>query len=511
MMNYNPLLAAIFSVTLAAAGSALAADKSVNKALITKQSMGAKLPANISMVPAAAGKSNDLPRVELPAKQQPSIELPAVQANIPTKSSGSGASKKPVPTTTRIAPGTADSMRRTTSAIKLDKPARQDRDTGDGTAGPNKLDPKTVGRMAPARVGSNIVKGSFLNPGLTPTPTLVGKPRQLPAIRSPAFGDGALGDRASRIEQANQARGLKELDAMRGLQQDLTRIDPMDGDALGLTGGNRGGFGSALRGNRGSGNSGGFGSLDGPLGGILRGNQNGRGAAPLTPSMNPRDWMGGATSQDGGAEVTKSPSGVVTKTWEHEGTTYEDTSFPRGDGVDHDHHMREERRGDGTSTTVQTWTREDGSGYMHMTGRDSNFRVTYGRNVVFGPGREVESDLTSDNPTDRYPRWRPGPMHPDQMQDPNAPGYDSEFARWAARFDHSRKSGPPLINRVNPGPEGATPENEGPRLDPGQSIVINPSTEDPSRTGGLPWGAAENRARIEDALPGPGANPGEPQ
>jgi hypothetical protein len=176
---------------------------------------------------------------------------------------------------------------------------------------------------------------------------------------------------------------------------------------------------------------------------------------------------------------------------------------------------------DGTIVEERTSRRDDGS---RVTQTDvfypdgtSSQRVN--RTYPDGSSREVEVTYDGEgNPVDGHERARlppaegtdnPGPDEPTESQ--------KELGRWLFGQHNVGKhapagSGPRETTLVNPGDpdyEGAG-LGKGPRLNPGESIVVNPSTESASPTARAltPEQAAHLKAQLEDMVRGPGAPPG---
>lgn len=313
---------------------------------------------------------------------------------------------------------------------------------------------------------------------------------ELPAIQAdPALSGGDLGGRAGVIEQANQARGIGEVAELMRDGLAVPGIESGEQNPL-----NPGGFDIA---NRDTGNPldnfrtrPGQEDTDGPFGAnpympepTAPRNQEGstpnagRGANPFIPSMNPRDWASGASSNHVAPALgSKLPGRVETvRTSDYTERTH---TWTDSNGW---HQVVDTFRNDGTSSRNDMHVTETGTTTSH-TEYDENGTVT--ERVVTLP-EEV----------------------PESTQDPNSPNYSHEFARWHSQFDHSKKQGAPVIDQVNPGPEGATPNPKGPRLRvPEYQLVGNPS---PETLSGDERQAQHSREQLLEKIRGPGGHPGD--
>ncbi|HSH42214.1 MAG TPA: hypothetical protein VK973_08845 [Arenicellales bacterium] len=327
----------------------------------------------------------------------------------------------------------------------------------------------------------------------------------LPDIEAGSLGDRNLGSRADAIEQANQARGLKDLtEAMRGGLAvpgfEGGGQDPLKPGGVDLahrdTDNPLDRFGDRASGEGGAGSP--FGDNHFMPEPTAPRNQEGetpnagRGGNSLIPSMNPRDWASGARTQDGdegsggGDVIQMDPVEIDTRTT-----------------------VRTERGANGSKIVIYTEPTEDGGSFVEVRTEDREGNWIYTRQIRADGDGNVVSDRTRG--VDQ-PRWEPGPMDPRGNPDPNDPGYSHAFARWHSQFDHSKKKGAPIINRVNPGPDGATPDPKGPHLRvPEHQLTGNPSPE--------AWGGGERpmtreeaerfREELQEKVRGPGGHPGD--
>lgn len=226
-----------------------------------------------------------------------------------------------------------------------------------------------------------------------------------------------------------------------------------------------------------------------PLGNAGPSESGGRSGPPL-PGL--ADAMAGA---DGLHKVRAPKDGVsdgrVTRTELRDGTIVEDRTSRREDGT----RVRQTDvfYPDGTSSQRIVTTNADGSPVSERA-------TTYD-----AEGNQVESHATlprdsgTGNPGDE----------PTESQ--------KELGRWLFGQHNVGKhaplgSGPRSTTLVNPGDpdyEGAG-LGKGPRIDPGEGIVVNPSLENaaPGAREMTPELAAQLRRQLEDAVRGPGAPPG---
>ena len=72
--------------------------------------------------------------------------------------------------------------------------------------------------------------------------------------------------------------------------------------------------------------------------------------------------------------------------------------------------------------------------------------------------------------------WHFPPLN--RTLDPDAAPVDGDLARRMAHYYHGASQGAPIVTHVNPGPQGATPEPTGPRLDPGDDLATDPRLEE---------------------------------
>jgi len=209
------------------------------------------------------------------------------------------------------------------------------------------------------------------------------------------------------------------------------------------------------------------------------------GGAPTGAASSPRDIMGGAASTD--------PKALVVT----------------------DKETTEERGPNGTIISTTTITYANGSRRLVQENRDrgGENELNYRRIIT----TDAEGNVTLDRWRGRHPRERGrGPLDPSWNPDPESGDADGAWARWMAKWSGRR---PDLkmkrsIDQVNPGPDGATPNPQAPRLTlPEDQLVINPS---PENAGGQSRElSAEQRKGLEDQLrekvKGPGGDPGTPE
>ncbi len=214
---------------------------------------------------------------------------------------------------------------------------------------------------------------------------------------------------------------------------------------------------------------------DGTAGGVLPvvpGQGGRKGGTPWIPD-DPKGGMKGAAGFDGAAvlgptRIQKDPDGSITETtWFADGSESTSTRQPNG------------------ATSTISVSAPDENGIRSIT------RLAFDKN-----GNEIE-----DTPGDVDPVGNPNPDNPDP---------DGKWARWQAaiglsgnRPDSTRKN----PNRVNPGPEGAIPDNSAPQLVlTEEQLVADPSLSAArQQRGGLD--PATSRRMIGDVTPGPGERP----
>lgn len=298
------------------------------------------------------------------------------------------------------------------------------------------------------------------------------------AVRGPGVRRDALEDRGQRLRELEQARGLEH---MRELPLGAAHL-PERGS---LT--DPAGVGLGRRDNGrlpGAGNLGGRDADDAgfknPMGRLapdLPSNRDKTRDFGLGPSANPRDWMSGSASQGGTTtrRVSHGPTtDIITTKRDGDGNVIRQqrATYDSSDGS-FINSVTTERNADGSERTT-TLTR---TGEVHdmRTGqrtviveetretRDASGNVTGSTTI---PGRVLGQDKHDPAPVDRGGIAR--------MVDPNADTGDASVCHampWVCR-------GAPATdpNRVNPGRDqgGFVP---APRINPGDSIVVNPSTE----------------------------------
>jgi len=360
------------------------------------------------------------------------------------------------------------------------------------TAPPAQPTPKVqLPQTRPADMKANI-PGNVVN-----TAPKVDVPQGATTKVSPNIKPNLDTTNARGVEEANAARGLNDLkggEALRNIPgaptpgQDVNPDLGLGGHG-GLTGpGGRNVDTSSLPGHD-------TGPGKGPAGSEylpdLPSNQDkGPSSAGLRPSGDLRGIMGGANGMhkiivpktgisDGRVTRTELGDGghVIVHTWR--------------DAAGGSHQQSDIFNADGTSAVERTNINSDGS--------RTRWRAEF----------DEAGNATNLNEEARLPSGDPA-----GSPDPDNPGYSPEFARWASQFDHSAKKGAPVINQVNPGPDGATPNPQAPRLAlPEDQLVINPS---PDNTGGQARQiSAEQAQALQDQLrekvKGPGGDPGTPE
>jgi len=351
-----------------------------------------------------------------------------------------------------------------------------------------------------------------------PAPQMKTEVRQsLPAVQhekvtAPSINKvpGNKFENTNALRQANQARGLKEskdaMDALRNVQGMPERGKDVNPDlGLGGKGGLTGPGGRAMDMSKLPGHD--TGEYGKPAGGEylpdLPSNQDkGPGNAPLRPSGDLRSIMGGAAANNPNEGVSTSErrnedgsTTFVKETTDAQGrTTSSETTFRKNPNGDLNEHT--------VTTLPNGWRHEQNTTYDAGTDR-----FNYRRQAWVNPEGETVYERSRDDLSG--PRWHSNGVAPRFSQDPNDPSYSPEFAAWASQFDHSAKKGAPEINKVNPGPDGATPNPQAPRIVPGKDqLVVNPDPNNVSGQGRLP-DAAVYRQQLRDKVRGPGGQPGD--
>ena len=211
----------------------------------------------------------------------------------------------------------------------------------------------------------------------------------------------------------------------------------------------------------------------------------GSGAAiggPLA-AASPKEAMGGAASQDGGdpkIETRVSDDGTIL-TIRHSGN-------PRT-GV----HMIEatEMQPNGNYSQTSSHTNPDGSSSSVTTGYDADGNVTYRGPII--------SHYADGSPSTFDPRGNPNADNPDP---------DGKWARWQAKLMGIRpKATLDDEKQVNPGSDGAMPDNSAPQLVPTEEQLVGDPSLSAAREqrGGLD--PATSRRMMNEAAPGPGERP----
>lgn len=199
-------------------------------------------------------------------------------------------------------------------------------------------------------------------------------------------------------------------------------------------------------------------------------------ADALRPSADPTSWMGGAAGSD--ANVTEDPAtGVIEKAWkvdEDDGSTTVHRSVhnpqdgshtstrTRSEGGREVHYIRITDNQDGTSNGTTRGT--DARGVTtHEWSRDAS-------------GRLVQDwFLTTDHRGRTVEEWDRGEdRRRGFVRIPTDDQGSALGRRLGERFSHGAQARAPEVTKVNPG----EPDNSGPqaeRINPGQSIVINPA------------------------------------
>jgi len=217
----------------------------------------------------------------------------------------------------------------------------------------------------------------------------------------------------------------------------------------------------------------------------------------------------------GGAAANNPNEGVTSSEQRNEdgSTTYTKT-VTDAQGQSTTTRYTERGNPNGSQTRTEQTVRPDGYTIIHMDTSHPNdkFSTVYRRETVLNPQGETVYQRTRTRGGEagrsdmEEGEW---PSHINRTQDPNSDSYSPEFANWAKQFDHSAKKGAPEINRVNPGPEGATPNPQAPRIVPGEDqLVINPDPNNVSGQGRLP-DADRYRQQLQDKVRGPGGHPGD--
>jgi hypothetical protein len=314
------------------------------------------------------------------------------------------------------------------------------------------------------------------------------------------------------IEEANAARGLKDLKAGEGLRNMPGAPTPGQGInpdlGLGKQGSGLPGTGKNLPGHD-------FPGSD--LMPDLPSNQDKsrQGGSPLTPSSNPADWMSGAAAQGRGRGGSRP---LPDNFFDH----YDGTPYPGNGG-------RNDGAGMIDGAYISSFWRNRHTGEQRVVHLDNNGNVIgHDSKTVNGDGsvvvtssrggNMVEIVRTADGDVTKMVNGREVPDRPqtgfDKILDPNSDDSDGAWARWLAKAmgkdpDLSLKN----PNQVDPGPDGAAPNPQAPRLVlPEDQLVINPS---PESAGGQARQISAEQARalqdqLRDKAKGPGGHPGDP-
>lgn len=217
-------------------------------------------------------------------------------------------------------------------------------------------------------------------------------------------------------------------------------------------------------------------------------------ALVTAPSSDPRDWAGGADGFYVPPDIKRSAVVWYSRDNEQNTMTYglsNETMVVVG------------------KDTRAVWRPRAGGGWQVIRYR----RV--GDELLETTREEVVAGSETPNPNERIPAnkfevpQKPDgqdstlkPKDIDKTQDPSADGENTGAGR---HYDHSAAAPAPEVTKVNPGPEGATPQLVAPRLRP-QDL-----NTDPWRRENI--GTAVDAARLRERLPGgigPGGNPGDP-
>jgi hypothetical protein len=205
-----------------------------------------------------------------------------------------------------------------------------------------------------------------------------------------------------------------------------------------------------------------------------------RDAAAARPSTNPRDWAGGATSQDG-ADPTYNEypldNGGTQRVWHFSNGSFVEEVTVGGDGSPR-------------TTTIFAYEAESGEQSGETSLYDQNgdlvLRTTFRANA---DGSSSGSTTVRNGGTYTTSIWEKdaggqktgGTVEKTSSDDlkkgmavlpGTESGANSAFARYLARrFSHGKKAGPPVVTHVNPGdPDYARPVR-GSRLKPGKGII----------------------------------------
>jgi len=218
------------------------------------------------------------------------------------------------------------------------------------------------------------------------------------------------------------------------------------------------------------------------------------GNAPTTAPSSLAGIMGGATGQDAGGSENA----------DHSETIVVDTQ--RRDMANRD--------GGHTATTVVHYS--DDSSYVDTrTYNNHGFMIAHQQIRTDRNG--VMASRISDSLTGyRWSRWEYNFPTPSRNPDPNG-GIDDNgaWARWSAKWAGQR---PDLdlrtnLNKVNPGPDGTTPNPQAPQLViPPSILVINPDPETIQGQGITPDARTAKllRQQLQDKVKGPGFDPSKP-
>ena len=313
-----------------------------------------------------------------------------------------------------------------------------------------------------------------------------------------APGRAAVESRAQRLRELDQARGLKDIkDLPLGPAQMPERSGGLT-DIPGSTLGQRDGRRIDPMERLGRNQDGGFENPLGKYAPDLPSNHRGRGHNPLVPSANPRDWMTGSAGQDSrrsfpSPELNAEESAESRR---HGGLQRRSDGRPRVTG--------------GVTGNPNAWTRDRQVHYNDGSMRSMYQEHRDGVTVTIHKGPDGSVDKSD---TEGHFSTAPGRSGGgiDRTLDPDAPSEEGvALLCYAVPWQCGEIDGPDVGRGtlVNPGPvEAQGGFLPGPRIDPGQGIVVNPAPDTPAQADN--WEAG--RRLLEEGPQVPHSEPGDPR